>query len=215
MSAECHLNLLKGETFRATISWLDASGRPVNLKDCALHAELRDQADDTLALQMSLSDTLSIVPLRGQINVLITAQQTAAMTLKRGAWFLKVTFPGGDVRYLAAGRVYLGDPDTGTYEDEASSVVLVNGDTVHIANDDTKIVINDSGNQGPPGPTAADLPVTNIEYDPGFPTRVIAFRRGTTNYVVQYPDQFTQLVIGGGVTRTIVSDSQGRLVSST
>jgi hypothetical protein len=65
--------------------------------------------------------------------------------------------------------------------------------------------------QGPPGPVAVDLPVTDILYD-GL-SRVISYTRGGVDYDISYPSTTSIVVTGGGITRTITLDPSGRVVS--
>lgn len=80
-----------------------------------------------------------------------------------------------------------------------------------IATVEEVVSVIETGFQGPPGPIAVDLPVTNIQYDAN--SRVTSYERGGVPYTVAYPNANTIILTGGGNTRTVTLDANGRVVS--
>lgn len=98
------LLLREGGTYRRTFVW-SIDGDPVDLTGCGVTATLRTSttaAGDPL-LELTDGDGLTLDGSAGEIALLITDEQAA--TDLRGAWDLKIEWPGGDETYLLAGRV--------------------------------------------------------------------------------------------------------------
>jgi hypothetical protein len=65
-----------------------------------------------------------------------------------------------------------------------------------------------SGLQGPPGPSAEQVSISDIAYDEL--SRVVAYTRAGVAYVVAYPNTNTITITGGGSVWTVTLDGEGR-----
>lgn len=98
--------LREGETYRRRLRWLDSKKRPINLTGAVVAIQFRDRPDGLLLVDLTvLNGGLVITPLLGQIDIYLTAIQTAAYTFSKAHWDCKVTLSNGDVRYIAEGSV--------------------------------------------------------------------------------------------------------------
>lgn len=98
--------LREGETYRRRLRWLDSKMRPINLTGAVVAIQFRDKPDGLLLANLTvLNGGLVVTPLLGQIDIYITAAQTAAYTFVKAHWDCKVTLSNGDVRYILEGAV--------------------------------------------------------------------------------------------------------------
>ena len=123
MTAGIHdLHLEQGATFRLSVTLLQAVvppatvGLPVDLTDCVARMQIRATvADPAVLLSLTTGELpaggITLGGVAGTISVLITDEQTAALTIIKGRYDLEVERVGGGdvVRYLK-GRVYV-DPE--------------------------------------------------------------------------------------------------------
>jgi hypothetical protein len=106
--ATANLNLLlrEGETFRSTLRWTDSKGKAIDITGCVVRIHFRDAPDGTLLLELTVGNGgLIVTPAKGEIKLLLTAAQTAALTFAKASWDLRVEFQNGDVLYPVGGKV--------------------------------------------------------------------------------------------------------------
>lgn len=98
------LVLREAGTYRRTFVWT-IDDTPVDLSGCTVVATFRRSSTATGSplLQLTGSPGLTVDGPAGEIALWLTDEQTA--TDLRGAWDLKINWPGGDETYLLAGRV--------------------------------------------------------------------------------------------------------------
>lgn len=98
------LLLREGGTYRRTFVWT-IDDTPVDLSGCAVVATLRTSTAATgdPLLELTDGDGLTVDGAAGEIALHISDEQTADNL--RGAWDLKIEWPGGDETYLLSGRV--------------------------------------------------------------------------------------------------------------
>lgn len=113
-AAQYDLALEQGATFRLTITWTDASNNPISLVGATAHMSIRTQVANTdtgspLIDLTTANGGLTLGGVAGTISILITAAQTAALTVARGRYDLYVTLSNGDRDRLMEGAVTI-DP---------------------------------------------------------------------------------------------------------
>lgn len=104
-----HINLLieQGSTFRASLTVRNQSGQPLDLTGYVARMQLRQEVVSSavlIDLDSAAKGGITITPLQGKIDILITATQTAGMTVTSAAYDLEIESPSGDVYRLIQGR---------------------------------------------------------------------------------------------------------------
>lgn len=98
-----------GATFNPLLTWTDYSGNPIDLTGYTGIMEIRPYvaSDIIIATLGTSAGGLSIPnPLLGQIQILLTAAQTALLTPQGAVCDLQLTAPGpGEVDYLIQGQI--------------------------------------------------------------------------------------------------------------
>lgn len=94
----------QGATFRLPVRW-EAAGQAVNLTGATPRLQIRRTYDAaTPLLDLTPGAGLALTPAEGRVDVLMTAQQTAALPAGRWVYDLEIALAGGDVVRLLAGR---------------------------------------------------------------------------------------------------------------
>lgn len=94
----------QGATFRRTFTWTDENEQPIDLTGCSARMQVRPTHSSTTTwLNLSSPTAITLTPLAGQITVVITAAQSAALPVKRGVYDLEVVLSNGDVQRLLQG----------------------------------------------------------------------------------------------------------------
>lgn len=107
MATKYNLAIEQGATFRRTLTWQQANKRPVNLTGYTALLQVRETAAATGVL-LSLSTEnggLTIAGSTGQITILITDEQSLALTFTSGVYDLLLMAPNGDRVRLIEGKV--------------------------------------------------------------------------------------------------------------
>jgi hypothetical protein len=108
--------LEQGTTFRLRLTWgtrgpdgpggTPTLGGPYDLTGCTARMQVRPRAGgDVLLTLASGGGGLVLGGTAGTIDIVITDEQTDAITVKRAKYDLKVTFPGGDERRVVQGAI--------------------------------------------------------------------------------------------------------------
>lgn len=109
--AKVKLLILQGATFRKRLRWSSPSGVPIDLTGCTARMQVREEKASPTVL-LSLSTTVSpdagLIVLGGAdgtIDLVVSAEITAAIAWTGGVWDLEITLSNGDVVRLAEGSV--------------------------------------------------------------------------------------------------------------
>jgi hypothetical protein len=106
-SGEAKITLEQGATFDHTLTWT-AGGTPVDLTGYTARMQIReefDSADPVVSLTSSPAAGLTLGGTAGTIRIVITDEQTAALTIEAGVVDLEVQAPSGSVRKVLRGKV--------------------------------------------------------------------------------------------------------------
>lgn len=100
------LDIEQGATFSRLFIWKDAQGAPIDLMGCSARMQVRPSVSSELVLlDLSLGNGLTLGGVTGEIELEISAQQTAAM--KRGGVFDLEIVNGETVTRLIQGVIRL------------------------------------------------------------------------------------------------------------
>lgn len=103
------ITILQGETLRRTMVWkAGAPAVPVDLTGCTARMQVRSEvgSPDVLLELTTANGHIEIEPLDGEITLLLSAAETAAITSwQRGVYDLEVVHSDGSVRRLLEGSV--------------------------------------------------------------------------------------------------------------
>ncbi|MEC5213323.1 hypothetical protein RCH06_001869 [Polaromonas sp. CG_9.5] len=102
------LSLDQGATWMLSFEYLDDDGQPIDLTGCTARMQLRATPATPVLLELSTQNTrLLLAGATGIIELLVDAPATAALSCESGVYDLRVTFPGGRVDVVMAGRFCL------------------------------------------------------------------------------------------------------------
>ena len=108
------IGIEQGATWRRQLTWYDTppAGGPAGsqgpLKDltgCTAHMQIRDRIGGTVLVDLTDTAGITLGGAAGTITIVITAEQTRAITGKKGVYDLYVIFPGDDERRVLEGAV--------------------------------------------------------------------------------------------------------------
>lgn len=96
-AAKRNLQIEQFATFRKVLTWRDAKKRPINLTGWTAVLQMRSAASSDIVLfELSTANGgIVIDPLKGQITLHITNEQTAALGFTAAVYDLLLTAPGG------------------------------------------------------------------------------------------------------------------------
>ena len=105
------LTIEQGATFNQIITWQDPAGAAIDITSFTAKLQVRD-TKGSLLLDLSTTPNangskLTLGGSNGQITILITATDTAAMTFTTARYDLKLTAPNGVATRLIKGAVSL------------------------------------------------------------------------------------------------------------
>lgn len=105
-SGQFNLVIEQGATFDTTVTW-EAAGSPVDLTGYAARMKVAEDYDSTPVLSLTSSPAagLTLGGAAGTIRIVITDEQTAALTIESGKYDLELEAPDGTVRRLLRGNV--------------------------------------------------------------------------------------------------------------
>ena len=103
--------IYQGTTLRDTLRWAvnDEARTPVDLTGCTARMQIRPEVNSPIAL-MSLTTEDGGITLggpTGDIDIFMSAENTALIAWEDGVWDLEVVHPGGDVTRVVQGRVMI------------------------------------------------------------------------------------------------------------
>lgn len=108
MPAKIKLNIEQGATFRYSLNWT-AEDVPVDLTGCTARMQIRpDVSSPTVIAELTTQNTgiiLNITP--GQVDLYLSATDTAALNFDTAVYDLEIEFTNGDVCRLIEGEVAL------------------------------------------------------------------------------------------------------------
>lgn len=109
-----NFTLEQGSTFVQQLIWLDDNNNPVNLTGCTAHFQFRNGPTLTLGETdllyfdgTSAGGQVFLGGTNGSITLVMTADETAAMTFSKASYDLHILFPSGAVVRLLQGSVTL------------------------------------------------------------------------------------------------------------
>jgi hypothetical protein len=97
----------QGATLNKTFVWKDSTGTPINLSGYTAKMQVRQTVgSSTILLDLStLNGRIIITAISGQIQLLVSATDTAAITWQRGKYDLELVSSTGIVTRLLYGEV--------------------------------------------------------------------------------------------------------------
>lgn len=105
-------SILQGATFSWSFTWKtapdeDSAKTPVNLTGCTARMQIRSKVESPEVLLSLTTENggIALGGTAGTIELLIDADDTAAITWTSGVYDLEIVFPGGQVRRLMYGSV--------------------------------------------------------------------------------------------------------------
>ena len=102
------LQLNQGATWLLSFEWLDDAGLPIDLTGCTARMQLRATPATPVLLELSTTNgRVALLGTTGVIELLVDAQVTVGLSCEFGVYDLRVTFPGGRVDVVLAGRFTL------------------------------------------------------------------------------------------------------------
>lgn len=112
MAGKLNLKINKGETFRHTLTWLDATEAPVNLTGYKARMQIRPDIDSDQVLLFFASDpllnpdgTITLTNATGEIELYLSAVDTAAITWSAGVYDLEMYQSSDEVTRLVEGKI--------------------------------------------------------------------------------------------------------------
>lgn len=111
-AAKLNLSIEQGATWRYTLlakQGLSASGPALNLTGYTARMQLRAQLPDVddLVTLSTANGRITITPLMGRIELLLSADETAELAFEAAVYDLELMSPTGEVTRLVQGRVSL------------------------------------------------------------------------------------------------------------
>jgi len=96
----------QGSTYNQTITLKDPTNTtPINITGCTAAAQIREQYTDVSPSATFLCEINNGV--NGQIQISLTAAQTAALTIERGVYDIELTYPNGVKDRILQGNVVI------------------------------------------------------------------------------------------------------------
>ena len=111
-AAKLNLNIEQGATWRYTLmakQGVDANAPALDLTGYSARMQLRAELPDTaVLLELTTANRrITITPLAGRIDLLLTATETAALSFEAAVYDLELASSGGEVTRLVKGKVTL------------------------------------------------------------------------------------------------------------
>lgn len=108
---DVNYNIVQGDTWPLTLTWVDASGSAVPLYNASALCEVRDQPGGTYlaasavgySASPSLNDGIVITASSGQLQITFTPDKTNKFNLPRSAYQVRVTTSDGTETTLLKG----------------------------------------------------------------------------------------------------------------
>jgi hypothetical protein len=109
LAAEYDLNIDQGATFRQNFRWEAGDPpAPVDLTGCSAELHIRARARDAQPLvAASTSNGKLTLDNAGNIHLVLSAADTAILTVKEAVYDLEITLTNGDVNRLVGGKVFV------------------------------------------------------------------------------------------------------------
>lgn len=101
------ITIEQGATFTYPLIYKDSEGTPVNLTGYTARMQVRrSKASDVAVLTLTTENgSITLGGAAGTINVVASAENTAAITIKVGVYDLELVSPSGNVKRLIEGEV--------------------------------------------------------------------------------------------------------------
>lgn len=107
MAAKQNIVIEQGATFQLPLTLRGSNKRPINLTGHTAKLQIRE-SHASLDVLMELSTTngkITITPASGRIDIVITDEETSAITWKTAVYDLVLYAPDGTARRLIEGKV--------------------------------------------------------------------------------------------------------------
>jgi hypothetical protein len=107
MAAATHdIYIEQGATFRLSLVWKDSAQAPINLTGYTARMQIRQSiASSTTVLSLTTAQAITLGGALGTIEVVISAAQTSALTIRKGVYDLELEASNGVVTRLLQGSV--------------------------------------------------------------------------------------------------------------
>jgi hypothetical protein len=104
-----NLVIEQGATFGRRFTWSDSKGKPVNLTGYSARLHIREKVDspNPVAVATTENGKIQLGGAAGTIMLMFTADETAAMSFKKGVYDLELENADGNVVRLLEGSVTL------------------------------------------------------------------------------------------------------------
>jgi hypothetical protein len=108
-AAKHDLVIEQGATFDLRLVWKDPNGAPIDISTSAARMQIRHSTYDAQPIVSLTSEPGGglTIPAPGTIDILITNEQTAALTVSRGVYDIEIESQAGVVTRLIEGRVVI------------------------------------------------------------------------------------------------------------
>lgn len=107
MTVELDLEVQQGATYRRSFVWKDSNGDPVDLTGYIARMQIRRRKSAPVIEHSATTENggITITPLEGRIDLLISATATAAFDFTSGAYDLELVASDNDVTRFLEGAV--------------------------------------------------------------------------------------------------------------
>lgn len=108
-AGELDLVIEQGATFQKKLIWQDASGNPIDITGYIARMHIREELDSaTILVELTtVNGRISLGGSNGEIDLLISASDTEALTFSSAVYDLELEDTGGIVTRLVEGKVRL------------------------------------------------------------------------------------------------------------
>lgn len=105
--AKLKLQIYQGATFRHRLRWRTSGGTPIDLTGCTARMQVRSEVEsaDVLLELTTENGGITLGGTAGTIDLLVTDEDTTAITWEGGVWDLEIVHPDGTVTRLAEGSI--------------------------------------------------------------------------------------------------------------
>ena len=96
MATKFNLDIIRGSRYLKGFEYVDSSKNPVDLTGFSARMHIREKETSTTAELELTTDNgmLTIIPVSGQINIVLSAIDTAGLTIDTGVYDLEIYNPG-------------------------------------------------------------------------------------------------------------------------
>ena len=105
--AKLKLQIYQGATFQHRLRWRTSGGTPIDLTGCMARMQVRSDIESPVVLLSLTTESggITLGGTAGTIDLLVSDEDTSAITWDGGVWDLEIAHPGGTVTRLAEGSI--------------------------------------------------------------------------------------------------------------